>query len=141
MSFPRIEIMSYSGGLLDRHTYYGLIDGDTVKRTFGTKDDHYEEFTLRTKQQREELKELHRLLALGTSQLEAIPRLGGKTQYSTGGSLQVGEWYAGSSHACVMLRQHDDVHGIQFVFVVCSFLPAMGLIGFLLPSMPRLTRF
>ena len=33
-----------------------------------------------------------------------------------------------------------DVHGIEFVFVVCSFLPAMGLIGFLLPSMPKVTR-
>jgi FSR family fosmidomycin resistance protein-like MFS transporter len=30
-----------------------------------------------------------------------------------------------------------DSHGIAFVFTVCSFLPAMGLIGFLLPNMPR----
>ncbi len=30
-----------------------------------------------------------------------------------------------------------DIHGIEFVFTVCSFLPAMGLIGFLLPSLPR----
>jgi FSR family fosmidomycin resistance protein-like MFS transporter len=30
-----------------------------------------------------------------------------------------------------------DAHGIEFVFAVCSFLPAMGLIGFLLPSMPK----
>jgi FSR family fosmidomycin resistance protein-like MFS transporter len=28
-----------------------------------------------------------------------------------------------------------DIHGIEFVFAVCSFLPAMGLIGFLLPNM------
>jgi FSR family fosmidomycin resistance protein-like MFS transporter len=30
-----------------------------------------------------------------------------------------------------------DIHGIAFVFTVCSFLPAMGLIGFLLPDLPR----
>jgi MFS transporter, FSR family, fosmidomycin resistance protein len=30
-----------------------------------------------------------------------------------------------------------DAHGIEFVFLVCSFLPAMGLIGFLLPAVPR----
>ena len=30
-----------------------------------------------------------------------------------------------------------DIHGIEFVFIVCSFLPAMGLIGFLLPNMPK----
>jgi FSR family fosmidomycin resistance protein-like MFS transporter len=33
-----------------------------------------------------------------------------------------------------------DMHGIEFVFVVCSFLPAMGLIGFLLPKLPRPAR-
>jgi FSR family fosmidomycin resistance protein-like MFS transporter len=30
-----------------------------------------------------------------------------------------------------------DVHGIEYVFTLCSFLPAMGLIGFLLPSLPK----
>jgi len=30
-----------------------------------------------------------------------------------------------------------DAHGIEFVFTVCSFLPAMGLIGFLLPNVPK----
>jgi FSR family fosmidomycin resistance protein-like MFS transporter len=33
--------------------------------------------------------------------------------------------------------QLADSHGIEFVFLVCSFLPAMGLIGFLLPGTPR----
>ena len=33
-----------------------------------------------------------------------------------------------------------DIHGIEFVFIVCSFLPAMELIGFLLPNMPRAAR-
>ena len=33
-----------------------------------------------------------------------------------------------------------DSHGIAFVFTVCSFLPAMGLIGFLLPNMPRVAK-
>jgi len=30
-----------------------------------------------------------------------------------------------------------DIHGIEYVFTICSFLPAMGLIGFLLPSPPK----
>jgi len=30
-----------------------------------------------------------------------------------------------------------DIHGIETVFTICSFLPAMGLIGFLLPSLPK----
>lgn len=30
-----------------------------------------------------------------------------------------------------------DAYGIEFVFLVCSFLPTMGLIGFLLPSVPH----
>ncbi|MDQ8726822.1 MFS transporter [Bradyrhizobium sp. LHD-71] len=30
-----------------------------------------------------------------------------------------------------------DIRGIEFVFAVCSFLPAMGLIGFLLPNIPK----
>jgi FSR family fosmidomycin resistance protein-like MFS transporter len=33
-----------------------------------------------------------------------------------------------------------DVHGIEFVFTICSFLPAMGLIGFLLPSLPKVAK-
>ena len=33
-----------------------------------------------------------------------------------------------------------DSHGIEFVFTVCSFLPAMGLIGFLLPNLPKLAK-
>ena len=33
-----------------------------------------------------------------------------------------------------------DIHGIEFVFTICSFLPAMGLIGFLLPNVPRVAR-
>lgn len=39
-----------------------------------------------------------------------------------------------------LLGQLADRYGIGFVFSVCSFLPAMGLIGFLLPSMPKLAR-
>jgi len=35
------------------------------------------------------------------------------------------------------LGQVADSHGIEFVFTICSFLPAIGLIGFLLPNMPR----
>lgn len=33
-----------------------------------------------------------------------------------------------------------DVHGIEYVFTLCSFLPAMGLIGFLLPSLPKVAK-
>lgn len=36
-----------------------------------------------------------------------------------------------------LLGQLADRTGIEFVFMVCSFLPAMGLIGFLLPGMPK----
>jgi FSR family fosmidomycin resistance protein-like MFS transporter len=33
-----------------------------------------------------------------------------------------------------------DIHGIETVFTICSFLPAMGLIGFLLPSLPKVAK-
>jgi FSR family fosmidomycin resistance protein-like MFS transporter len=39
-----------------------------------------------------------------------------------------------------VLGRLADIHGIGFVFLVCSFLPAMGLIGFLLPNMPKLAK-
>jgi FSR family fosmidomycin resistance protein-like MFS transporter len=38
------------------------------------------------------------------------------------------------------LGEVADRHGIEFVFTVCSFLPAMGLIGFLLPNIPKPAR-
>ncbi len=39
-----------------------------------------------------------------------------------------------------VLGKVADSHGIEFVFVVCSFLPAMGLIGFLLPNMRQVAK-
>jgi FSR family fosmidomycin resistance protein-like MFS transporter len=37
------------------------------------------------------------------------------------------------------LGQVADIHGIEFVFLICSFLPAFGLIGFLLPNLPKIS--
>jgi MFS transporter, FSR family, fosmidomycin resistance protein len=39
-----------------------------------------------------------------------------------------------------VLGRVADAYGIEFVFAVCSFLPAMGLIGFLLPNVPKPSR-
>lgn len=39
-----------------------------------------------------------------------------------------------------LLGQLADRSGIEFVFMICSFLPAMGLIGFLLPSIPKMAK-
>lgn len=35
------------------------------------------------------------------------------------------------------LGQVADIRGIDFVYQVCSFLPALGLLAVLLPKMPR----
>ncbi|MEZ5763784.1 MAG: MFS transporter [Xanthobacteraceae bacterium] len=37
------------------------------------------------------------------------------------------------------LGQVADIYGIEFVFLICSFLPAFGLIGFLLPNLPKIS--
>lgn len=39
-----------------------------------------------------------------------------------------------------VLGKVADMQGIEFVFLICSFLPAFGLIGFLLPNLSKISK-